>query len=66
MIAALVALLLINGMAVRFTMGAFALRIDSTAILVGCGIGLLIGILGAIPPGIRALRLSVSESLKAL
>ncbi|MHB0959458.1 MAG: ABC transporter permease [Pirellulaceae bacterium] len=66
LIAALVALLLINGMAVRFTMGAFALRIDSTAILVGCGIGLLIGILGAIPPGIRALRLSVSESLKAL
>ena len=28
---------LVNGTAVRFTMGAFALRVDSVAILVGCG-----------------------------
>lgn len=66
LMAGLVALFVINGMAVRFTMGAFALRIDSTAILVGCGIGLFIGIAGAIPPAIRALRLPVAESLKAL
>ena len=66
LIAGLVALLLVNGMAVRFTMGAFALRIDSTAILIGCGIGMFIGIVGAIPPAIRALRMPVAESLKAL
>src|SRR5262245_21249563 len=39
--AALVAVLFVNGAAVRFTMGAFALRIDSAALAVGCGVGLL-------------------------
>ena len=66
LLAGLLAMTLINGMAVRFTMGAFALRIDSTAVIVGCGAGLLIGVVGAIPPVVRAMRLSVSESLKAV
>jgi ABC-type lipoprotein release transport system permease subunit len=66
LVAALLALSLVNGMAVRFTMGAFALRIDALAILVGCGTGLLLGVLGAIPPGIRAMRLPVAENLKAI
>jgi ABC-type antimicrobial peptide transport system permease subunit len=55
----------LNGMAVRFTMGAFTLSVDSVALLVGCGTGLLLGIVGAIPPAIKALRLHVAESLKA-
>jgi putative ABC transport system permease protein len=66
LLAALAALLLANGMAIRVTMGAFTLRIDSVAILVGCGTGLLLGVLGAVPPAVRAMRLSVAESLKAL
>jgi ABC-type antimicrobial peptide transport system permease subunit len=66
LLAGLLATTFINGMAVRFTMGAFALRIDSTAVIVGCGIGLMIGTVGAIPPAVRAMRLSVSESLKAV
>ncbi len=66
LIAGFLAITLINGLAVRFTMGAFALRIDSTAVMVGCGTGLLIGAVGAIPPAVRAMRLSVSESLKAV
>ena len=37
--ALLITLVFVNGAAVRFTMGAFALRIDSTAVLVGCGVG---------------------------
>ena len=65
LIAGVIALALFNGVAVRFTMGAFALRIDSTAILLGCGVGLLLGIFGAIPAGIRALRMPVVDSLKA-
>ena len=64
--AALLAVLLLNGMAVRFTMGAFVLRIDSTALLLGCGAGLLVGFIGAIPPAIRAMRLPVAEGLKAV
>jgi ABC-type antimicrobial peptide transport system permease subunit len=65
LLAAFIALLLVNNAAVRFTMGAFTLRIDQIAILVGCGVGLLLGVIGAIPPAIRALRLPVVEGLKA-
>lgn len=61
-----VALIAIHGMAVRFTMGAFTLRIDSVAILIGCSVGLLLGVLGALPPAIKALRQSVATSLKAV
>jgi len=64
--AALLAVAFLNGLAVRFTMGAFVLRIDSTALLLGCGAGLLLGLIGAIPPAIRAMRMPVSEGLKAM
>jgi ABC-type lipoprotein release transport system permease subunit len=66
LLSGLIALTMFNGMAVRFTMGAFALRIDSVAILVGCGVGLLLGVLGALPPALKALRASVAISLKAV
>jgi ABC-type antimicrobial peptide transport system permease subunit len=66
LLAAVLALLLVNGLAVRFTMGAFVLRIDSLALLIGCGTGLLLGVIGAVPPAIRAMRLSIAEGLKAV
>lgn len=66
LLAGVIAMFWLNGMAVRFTMGAFTLRVDSVALLVGCGTGLLLGIVGAIPPAIKALRLPVAESLKAV
>ena len=66
LLAGLVALFLLNGMAIRFTMGAFTLRVDSVALMIGCGTGLLLGVVGAIPPAIKALRLPVAESLKAI
>ena len=66
LLAALIALVFVNGAAVRFTMGAFSLRIDSMAVLIGCGIGLLLGFFGAIPPAIRALRMPIVEGLKAI
>ncbi len=66
LVAGAVALLLINGMAVRFTMGAFALRIDGVALIIGCGAGLLLGVIGALPPAVKALRLPVAEGLKAI
>ncbi|MGY8769568.1 MAG: ABC transporter permease [Pirellulales bacterium] len=65
LLAAMVALVFVNGAAVRFTMGAFTLRIDSMAVLIGCGVGLLLGFFGAIPPTIRALRMPVVDGLKA-
>lgn len=66
LLAAVVALLLLNGMAIRFTMGAFTLRLDSEALLVGMATGLLLGIGGAIPPAVKALRAPVAQSLKAI
>jgi putative ABC transport system permease protein len=65
-VAGFIALGVLNGLAVRFTMGAFTLRIDGESILIGCGVGLLLGIVGAIPPALKALRLPVAESLKAI
>lgn len=65
LIACLLATTLLNGIAVRFTMGAFALRIDSLAILIGAGVGILLGVLGALPPALKALRAQVAVSLKA-
>lgn len=65
LLATLLALVFINGIAVRFTMGAFSLHIDRVAVLIGCGVGLLLGLLGSIPPTIRALRMPVVDGLKA-
>lgn len=62
----ILALSLLNGLAVRFTMGAFVLRIDSVAILIGCGVGLCLGVVGALPPALKALRAEVATSLKAV
>ena len=64
--ASFIALLLVNGYAVRFTMGAFQLEIDSTSILIGCGVGLLLGFFGAIPPAIRALKMPIVDGLRAV
>jgi len=66
LIASVLAFSLINGTAVRFTMGAFALRVDSVAIVVGCGTGLLLGLLGAIPPAMKAMRLAIVQGIKAV
>jgi ABC-type antimicrobial peptide transport system permease subunit len=66
LLAAILALALVHGAAVRFTMGAFALRIDSLAMLAGCGTGLLLGLLGSLPPALHAMRLPIAEGLKAV
>jgi len=60
------ALALLQGVAVRFTMGAFALQLDHLALLIGCGAGVGLGIVGAIPPAWRAFRLPISVALKAV
>jgi ABC-type lipoprotein release transport system permease subunit len=66
LLAGLLALLVINGAAVRFTMAAFTLRVDGLTVLAACGTGLLLGLVGALPPAIRAMRLPVAEGLKAV
>ncbi len=57
---------LIDGYAVQFSMGAFELRIDAVAMLVGLCAGALVGLVGAIPPSVRCLRLPIPSALKSL
>lgn len=66
LLSGIVALTVVHGSAVRFTMGAFTLEIDGVAILLGCGVGLLLGVLGTLPPAFKALRESVAISLKSV
>jgi putative ABC transport system permease protein len=65
LVAAVTAIVLLNGAAVRLTMGAFLLRIDGTTVLWGCCAALLLGVFGAIPPAVRAMWHPVAEGLKA-
>ena len=64
LLATLLALAFVNHAAIRFTMGAFSLRIDEVAVLIGCSLGLLVGVIGAVPPAIRALRMPVVDALR--
>ena len=64
--ASAISLWMIHGMAIRFTMGAFALVVDEFAILIACAVGVVIGCFGTIPPAIKALRADVAASLKAI
>jgi ABC-type lipoprotein release transport system permease subunit len=66
LLAAGLALALAQGVAVRFTMGAFTLQIDRVALLVGCVAGLGLGVFGAIPPALRAFRMPIPDALKAV
>lgn len=59
-------MLLVDGLAVRFTMGAFMLRVDSVGIAVACGVAALLGVVGALPPAAKAMRLPVVEAIKAI
>lgn len=56
---------LLDGIAVRFSMGAFALILDAPVVLVGVAGGLVVGFVGVIPPAIRCLRLPITEALKS-
>jgi ABC-type antimicrobial peptide transport system permease subunit len=65
-LAAVVALVFLDGLAVQFSMGAFGLRVDAPVLLLGLGAGLVLGVVGALPPAYRCLRLPIPESLKAV
>ncbi len=66
LLAAAAALPLLDGLAMRFTMGAFTLRLDGVSLLYGLSTGLAIGVLGSLPPAWQALRMPVVDALKAI
>ncbi|HWL92097.1 MAG TPA: ABC transporter permease [Phycisphaerae bacterium] len=59
-------MLLLDGIAVRFSMGAFGLRVDALVLSVGLVSGLALGLLGALPPAWRCLRFEIPVALKAI
>jgi ABC-type antimicrobial peptide transport system permease subunit len=61
-----IGLFILDGLAVRFSQGVFGLVVDEVAIAVALGVGLALGMFGALPPAIRCLRLPISTALKAM
>lgn len=66
LVACILGLVLVDGSAVRFTMGAFMLRVDSVGIAIACGVAVLLGVVGALPPALKAMRLPVAEAIKSI
>ena len=66
LIACAFALLFLDNFSVRFSMGVFGLTIDSGVIALALSIGLLLGIIGALPPAWRCLRLAIPVALKSV
>jgi putative ABC transport system permease protein len=64
-IGALAGLVLLDGLAIRFSMGAFAITVDAPVMLAGLTGGLFVGLVGAVPPAARCLRLPIVEALKS-
>ena len=65
LLAALPAVLLLDGVAVRFSMGVFGLIVDGPVMALGLGAGLLLGVLGTLPPAWRCLRLEIATALRS-
>ncbi|MCB2156889.1 ABC transporter permease [bacterium] len=57
---------LLDGIAVSFSMGVFELTLNSTVLTAGATVGLFLGFLGALPPAWRCLRMPIPEALKSL
>ncbi len=60
------AVVFLDGVAVRFSMGAFGLVIDERVVALGLLCGLVLGVVGALPPAIRCLRPAIPIALKAV
>jgi putative ABC transport system permease protein len=65
LVASLVAVLLLDGRTVPFSIGAFTLDISPGVAVTGVVTGLLLGLLGALPPAIRCLKPSLPVALRS-
>lgn len=64
LLAALVAMLLLDGRTVPFSIGSFALEIGPAVAMAGIGTGLFLGFIGALPAAIRCLKPSLPSALR--
>lgn len=65
LIAAAVALAALDGIAVRFSMGTFGLRVDEAVVAIGLAAGALVGVAGCVLPAVRCLRVPLPVALKS-
>lgn len=66
LLACAIALTLLDGLSVRFSMGVFGLVVDAGVLALGLGAGLALGLVGAPPPAALCLRLPIPVALKAV
>lgn len=59
------AVVLLEGISVPFSIGTFSLRLDAGVILGGLGAGILLGLVGALPPALRCLHTPLSSAFRA-
>lgn len=65
LVAAAIARWLLDGVAIRFSMGAFGLSIGPDVLATGLIAGLVLGVVGAVIPAWRCLRLPIPEALRS-
>lgn len=53
-----------NGIPTKFAMSAFSVRVDEVAVGAGMGVAALIGLVGALPPSWRGVRMAITASLR--
>lgn len=66
LLAAAVGFLVLDGAAVRFSMGVFGLTVDAQVLGIGLASGVLLGFVGALPPAIRCLNMPIPIALRAV
>jgi len=66
LVASAIGVTLLDGLAVRFSLGAFGLVVDSSVLVVGLLAGVILGAVGALPPVWRCLRMTIPTALKAI
>jgi ABC-type antimicrobial peptide transport system permease subunit len=65
LLASILALGLLDGMTLPFSIGAFTLGITPGVAVIGLVTGILLGILGSIPPAIRCLLPALPKALRS-
>ncbi|QTN33181.1 ABC transporter permease [Akkermansiaceae bacterium] len=65
LLASVLAIFLLDGLTIPFSIGAFTLTVSPAVAVVGLVAGTLLGVIGSIPPAIRCLQPSLPKALRS-